>query len=571
MKKILPLFLFFTVLVTAIFPLRGFAQVTVIDFNSEASAPNAGVIVKQHSVEGFTFASNLTNQYGVGFYNNVGQGGTRALSDNNDPTFGKLTQWTITKDGGGEFQFRSIYIQERGVGSSISGTIRGFKNGAPSGPAKPIDFNGVKDFASDPDFFDVDEIQIYADDFFVAIDNFTYGPVFTAVDTDPAEVTSINLNGTPLSNVTSVTFTVNFSKAASNVSIDDFQLTRTGSANGTIASVTGSGTAYTVTVNGLTGEGSLRLDLRSGTDIINANGNTGTAAFTTGQSHFISPCLIETFEDETIESQTFTTGTNSFTILNLEVYRGSPLNVGIGGSRNVLKNTGSGTYTISSVDNKVIFLNTIGFYLSSFADGNAPTGSGTLTLRGKRNGDVVFSTIKSNGFETGTTNNGYTIVDFATEGGTGLSTIGIDQLEIEIGGGFVYLNIDNFGFCADTEAPSGYSVEIVQNTINFNNQNSVSFTFADAEIGSTYNYTFSSSGGGANVTGSGTVTSIDQTITGINLSGLAEGTITLNVTLTDISGNVGDVEIDTVTKSLNPILDGGRRIDFRTINQSLKS
>ncbi|MFC5281964.1 putative Ig domain-containing protein [Pedobacter alpinus] len=178
MKKILLLPLFLIAFLLSSFPQQGFAQVTVIDFNSEVSAPNGTEIVKQHSVEGFTFASNLTNQYGVGFYNNMGEGGTRALSDNNVVS-GALTRWTISRNGGSEFQFRSIYIQEGGFGSSTSGTIRGYKNGNPTGSAKTINFNGVKDYASDPDFYDVDEIRIEATDIYVAIDNFTYGSVFT--------------------------------------------------------------------------------------------------------------------------------------------------------------------------------------------------------------------------------------------------------------------------------------------------------------------------------------------------------------------------------------------------------
>ncbi|SFU20892.1 Putative Ig domain-containing protein, partial [Algoriphagus locisalis] len=554
MKKFPPLFIFLLVLLSSIAPQKVFAQ-TTIDFENP---PSIGA-VKSVSVGGFTFAATIANSsYNIGFsqFN-----GSTALVDGNLAENG-LTQWKITKDGGGEFQFRSIYIQRRGLGSE-SGNISGFKNGAPSGPAKPIVFNGVKDFASDPDFFDVDEIRIEATDIYVAIDNFTYGPVFVPVDTDPSEVTSIFLTGTPLSNVPSVSFTVNFSKTAFNVNVDDFILTKTGSANGSIASVTDSGTTYSVTVNSITGEGSIRLDLKSGTNITNANGNTGTPAFTSGQSHFVSPCLIETFENETVGSKSFSTGTNNFSITgNLEVYTQTPT-VGIGGSRFVLKNTGTGTYTINSSSGTVL-LNTIAFYLSSFVDGNTPTGTGSLTLVGKRAGSTVYTITKTSGFNvTPSANSGYTILDFATEGGVDNATKPIDQLEISIGGAFVYLNVDNFQFCNDTEAPSGYTATIDQNLIDNGNQNAVSFTFAGAEIGATYNYTFSSSGGGTDVTGTGTVASATEQITGINLSGLKAGTVTLSFTLSDVSGNTGDTSTDTSTRTLNPFLGDDRRIDYR--------
>ncbi|WP_034247390.1 T9SS C-terminal target domain-containing protein, partial [Aquimarina atlantica] len=104
----------------------------------------------------------------------------------------------------------------------------------------------------------------------------------------------------------------------------------------------------------------------------------------------------------------------------------------------------------------------------------------------------------------------------------------------------------------DTIAPTGYSVTIDQSPINAGNDNAVSYTFSSAEVGATYNYTFSSSGGGTNVTGSGTVASTTATISSIDLSGLADGTITLSVTLTDVNGNTGSATTDTENKKTTP-------------------
>ena len=73
----------------------------------------------------------------------------------------------------------------------------------------------------------------------------------------------------------------------------------------------------------------------------------------------------------------------------------------------------------------------------------------------------------------------------------------------------------------------------------------VSFTFANAEVGATYNHTFSSSGGAGTVTGSGMIATATDNITGIDLSGLADGVITLSVTLTDGVGNEGPIANDT--------------------------
>ncbi|MDR9409816.1 MAG: T9SS type A sorting domain-containing protein [Balneolaceae bacterium] len=100
----------------------------------------------------------------------------------------------------------------------------------------------------------------------------------------------------------------------------------------------------------------------------------------------------------------------------------------------------------------------------------------------------------------------------------------------------------------DAAPPSGYSVSIDQSAINAANEDAVSFTFASAEVGATYNYTFSSSGGGTNVTGSGTIATTTDQVTGIDVSGLGDGTITLAVSLTDEAGNTGSAAMDTKTK-----------------------
>ncbi|MCR9227354.1 MAG: gliding motility-associated C-terminal domain-containing protein [Flavobacteriaceae bacterium] len=104
--------------------------------------------------------------------------------------------------------------------------------------------------------------------------------------------------------------------------------------------------------------------------------------------------------------------------------------------------------------------------------------------------------------------------------------------------------------------PSGYNVSIDQSVVNFANQSAVSFTLSNAEIGSTYNYTFSSDGGGANVTGSGSITTVNDQISGIDLSGLGDGSITLSVTLSNGNGT-GAVANDTADKDITVCSAGG--------------
>ncbi|MCE5268559.1 MAG: peptidylprolyl isomerase [Planctomycetaceae bacterium] len=99
----------------------------------------------------------------------------------------------------------------------------------------------------------------------------------------------------------------------------------------------------------------------------------------------------------------------------------------------------------------------------------------------------------------------------------------------------------------DKTAPTSYSITAGQATLNATQAASTKFTFAGAEVGATYNYTVTSSGGSGSVTGSGTITSATQQITGINVSGLPEGTLTYSVTLTDTAGNIGAAATATTT------------------------
>ncbi|TVP43470.1 MAG: PKD domain-containing protein, partial [Mongoliibacter sp.] len=429
--------------------------------------------------------------------------GTPCLYDNNLAE-GALTQWTITKSDGSGFQFRSIFLQEAGVGASTSGTIQGFKNGNPTGPSKPIQFNsalaGLKDYAGDSDFYDVDEIQIKANDINFFLDHFTHGSPFSPVDTDPTEVTSISLTGSPSANAGSVVFAVNFNKTALNVSTDDFQLTTTGSATGTIASVSGSGMEYLVTVSGISGEGSLRLNLRSGTNITNENGNSGTPAFTSGQIHFVSPCFIETFEDEVVGSSSFSGNGLSFSLQgNWEVSQETPF-AGIGGSQKHLTNTGDGPYIITS--SELITMNRLALYLSSNPSGTNPTNDGTVTVKGFNNDMERFSITKSSGFPTdGSTNSGYFFIDFSTEGGEDNTNKRVDRIEVSIGGNFIYLNLDNFEWCeAQPNNPPTIANPIPDQTaiqdevFNFQFEEN---TFDDEDITDILIYSAQLNGGGA--------------------------------------------------------------------------
>ncbi|TZF84861.1 T9SS type B sorting domain-containing protein [Pedobacter sp. BS3] len=86
-----------------------------------------------------------------------------------------------------------------------------------------------------------------------------------------------------------VVYNVYFSKNVTGVDMTDFNLTATGTATGTIASISGSGKLYQVTVTNVDGQGTLRLDKKaSGTGITDGvNVILDGFAFTTGEVYTV--------------------------------------------------------------------------------------------------------------------------------------------------------------------------------------------------------------------------------------------------------------------------------------------
>ena len=180
---------------------------------------------------------------------------------------------------------------------------------------------------------------------------------------------------------------------------------------------------------------------------------------------------------------------------------------------------------------------TFNYTFSTSGGGTTVSNSGTVTSAGQ-----TVSADDLTSLEDGTITLSVTLTDAAGNTGTAAT-----DTEVK-----------------DATAPSGYAVAIDQSPIYSGNQTAVSFTFAGAEVGAAYDYTISSSGGGPNVTGSGTISTATDKISGINVSGLGDGTLTLSVTLTDAAGNTGTAATDTEVKDATapsapstPDLDSG--------------
>jgi hypothetical protein len=105
----------------------------------------------------------------------------------------------------------------------------------------------------------------------------------------------------------------------------------------------------------------------------------------------------------------------------------------------------------------------------------------------------------------------------------------------------------------DSSAPSGYGVSLLTDPIDADNQTTVSFSLSNAEVGSTYRYTFTDAQN-AQVSQNGTIDSGTQNFSEIDLSSLADGDIDLQLTLTDTSNNTGAAAQIAAVKNTQPLI-----------------
>ncbi|MBE3663498.1 hypothetical protein BOO91_21590, partial [Vibrio navarrensis] len=112
----------------------------------------------------------------------------------------------------------------------------------------------------------------------------------------------------------------------------------------------------------------------------------------------------------------------------------------------------------------------------------------------------------------------------------------------------------------DTQTPTGHSVTFGDTLYSNAEKTAASFSFSNAEAGANYSYTISSSNGGSNVTGTGTLASASETLSGIDLSNLNDGTLTLSVIVTDSAGNSASAV--TASSTLDTAVPTGHSVTF---------
>ena len=351
-------------------------------------------------------------------------------------------------------------------------------------------------------------------------------------DTDVESDETIDLSlGTPtgdasLGTQTTTTYTItNDDTPVATITASDDTATELGTTPG----------SFTVSLNALNGTGSdIVVDYTVGGDATpgsDYNTLSGSVAISDGQTNAsilvtpIDDALTELDETVvvTLDAGTgYTVGTpnnDTVTIVSEDDVQPAGYTVIINNDPVNLANQNNVSFTFA---NAPTFLTTFDYTFTSDGDGNVAsvTGSGAVLTQNR-----TVSNIDLSGLPDGLLTLTVTVSNvLGTEGAPTTDTA------IKL-----------------TTIPSGYSVSINQNPINQTNETAIGFTFSGAEVNAGYQYTFSSDGGGTNVMGSGTITTSNQQITGIDLSGLNNGTVTLSVILSNTNGS-GTPATDSVAK-----------------------
>jgi hypothetical protein len=101
-----------------------------------------------------------------------------------------------------------------------------------------------------------------------------------------------------------------------------------------------------------------------------------------------------------------------------------------------------------------------------------------------------------------------------------------------------------------------YTASFTTSPITNANANAVEFAIAKAPTGASFTYTISTDGGAGSVTGSGTIGGTSHTVSGVDVSSLPFGTLTLSVTVTTPAGGTGAAKTASATPTFTGVLDG---------------
>ena len=158
----------------------------------------------------------------------------------------------------------------------------------------------------------------------------------------------------------------------------------------------------------------------------------------------------ETFESQTPYVNSFNSNGQPFTLTNSFSIFSSRSGFGYQHSNRFIDNGNSvglnQTDAIKTSDSRIFNLKSLWLYVS-VDGGSNPSTNGSIIITGKLAGVTKFTITKTTGFSaTFVPDNGFTYINFATEGGVNNSNINIDEIEFHLQGNFNYMAIDNFTF-----------------------------------------------------------------------------------------------------------------------------
>lgn len=158
----------------------------------------------------------------------------------------------------------------------------------------------------------------------------------------------------------------------------------------------------------------------------------------------------ETFESQMPYVNSFNSNGQPFTLTNSFSIFSSRAGFGYQHSNRFIDNGNNvalnQTDAIKTSDSRIFNMKSLWLYVS-VDGGSNPSVDGSIIITGKLAGVVKFTITKTTGFSpTFVPDNGFTYINFATEGGVNNSNINIDEIEFHLQGSFNYVAIDNFTF-----------------------------------------------------------------------------------------------------------------------------
>ncbi|MDT3307458.1 Ig-like domain-containing protein [Shewanella vaxholmensis] len=352
-------------------------------------------------------------------------------------------------------------------------------------------------------------------------------------------------DGGAASTDTSVGFTVQFSESVSNISTDDFALGTTGTATGTISSVSAnSGSSVTVTVSGIIGNGTIKLNLNGSTNISDAAGNSAPAAYTSGLTHTVAiptapdaPTIGTATAGDGQVSVTFTApGNNGGSAITTYTATASP-----DGAIGTCAGPAACTATVSGLNNGTAYTFTV---TATNAIGASVASGASNAVTPKANQIITFANPGAQNFGatptlTATSSAGIGYAVSFSSATTGVCTITTGGALTFVTAGSCTIDADQAGDAA-TNAATKVTQSFAVNAIVPGAPTIGAATAGDSEA--SISFVAPASAGGANITGYTVTSSPDGFIgTGagspITVTGLTNGvSYTFTVTATNSAG-----------------------------------